>query len=105
MPARFTTLNNAIQKGLKSMAAKSAVSQIEYWEDQLKDVDVSGAKGILSDLHSLKGKLGADDIDGDAVKKLLGSLAEKTKNISGRVENEKVSEQLTGVADGLMKAS
>lgn len=105
MAARFTTLNNAIQKGLKSMAAKTAVSQIEYWEDQLKDVDVTGVKGIQTDLHSLKTKLTADDIDGDAVKKLLASLAEKTKNIAGRVENEKVSEQLAGVADGLAKAS
>ncbi|KKB78927.1 hypothetical protein VW35_10690 [Devosia soli] len=105
MPARFTTLNNAIEKGLKSMAAKTAVSQIEYWEDQLKDVEVSGVKGIQSDLHSLKSKLTADDIDGDAVKKLLASLAEKTKNVSGRVENEKVSEQLAGVAAGLEKAS
>lgn len=104
MPARFTTLNNAIQKGLKSMAAKTAVSQIEYWENQLKDVDVSGVKGIQSDLHSLKSKLSADEIDGDAVKKLLGSLAEKTKNISGRVDNEKVAEQLANVADGLAKA-
>jgi hypothetical protein len=104
MPARFTTLNNAIEKGLKSMAAKTAVSQIEYWEDQLKDVDVSGVKGIQGDLHSLKSKLTADDIDGDAVKKLLASLAEKTKNISGRVEDEKVAQQLEGVADGLEKA-
>jgi len=104
MPARFTTLNNAISKGIKSMTAKSAVSQIEYWEDQLKDVDVSGTKGIQSDLHSLKSKLTADDIDSDAVKKLLGSLAEKTKNISGRVDDQKVSDQLSGVADGLAKA-
>ncbi|QQR40528.1 hypothetical protein [Devosia rhizoryzae] len=104
MPARFTTLNNAISKGLSSMAAKSAVSQIEYWEEQLKDVDVTGVKGIQGDLHSLKSKLTANDIDGEAVKKVLASLAEKTKNISGRVEDEKVSEQLAGVAEGLEQA-
>jgi hypothetical protein len=104
MPARFTTLNNAISKGLQSMAAKSAVSQIEYWEEQLKDVDVTGVKGIQGDLHSLKSKLTADDIDGEAVKKVLASLAEKTKNISGRVEDQKVSEQLAGVAEGLEQA-
>ncbi|NGP17701.1 hypothetical protein [Devosia aurantiaca] len=104
MPARFTTLNNAISKGLSSMAAKSAVSQIEYWEEQLKDVDVTGVKGIQGDLHSLKSKLTADTIDGEAVKKVLASLAEKTKNISGRVEDQKVSEQLAGVAEGLEQA-
>jgi hypothetical protein len=104
MPARFTTLTNAIDKGLKTMAAKSAISQIEYWEDQLKDVDVTGVKGIQSDLHSLKSKLSGDDIDGEAVKKVLASLAEKTKNISGRVEDKKVGEKLEAVADGLEKA-
>jgi uncharacterized protein YdgA (DUF945 family) len=104
MPARFTKLNNAIKDGLASMTAKAAVQQIDYWEDQLKDVEVSGAKGILGDLHSLKTKLQADDIDGEAVKKLLGSLAEKTKKISGRVEDKDVEEQLNGVADGLEAA-
>ncbi len=104
MPARFTTLTNAINKGLKSMAAKSAVTQIEYWEEQLQDVEVTGVKGIQGDLHSLKTKLSADEIDEEAVKKLVASLAEKTKNISGRVEDQKVSEQLSAVAEGLEKA-
>lgn len=101
MPARFTTLNTAFKNGLASMTAKAAVKQIEYWEDQLKDVDVTGVKGIQGDLHSLKTKLQDDEIDGDAVKKLIASLAEKTKNISGRVEDEAVSQQLVAVADGL----
>ena len=101
MPARFTTLNTAFKNGLKSMTTKAAVKQIEYWEDQLKDVDVTGVKGIQGDLHSLKTKLQDDEIDGEAVKKLVASLAEKTKNISGRVEDEAVSQQLVAVADGL----
>jgi hypothetical protein len=104
MPARFTTLTNAINKGLASMAAKSAVQQIEYWEEQLNDVDVSGVKGIQGDLHSLKTKLSADEVDGDAVKKLLSSLAEKTQKVSGRVEDKAVAEKLGAVADGLEKA-
>ena len=83
------------------MAASAAVSQIEYWEGELKDVDVSGSKGILSDLHSLKVKLQADEIDGDAVKALLASLGEKTAKIAGRVDDKAISEQLEGVAKGL----
>ena len=104
MPARFTTLNNAIKGGLASMAANAAVKQIEYWEEQLQDVDVTGVKGIQADLHSLKTKLQADDVDGEAVKKVMASLAEKTRNISGRVDNEGVGEQLNGVAEGLETA-
>lgn len=104
MPARFTTLNTAIKNGLQSMTVNAAVKQIEYWEDQLKDVDVTGVKGIQTDLHSLKSKLQADDIDGDAVKTVLSSLAEKTKNISGRVDDEKVGDQLGTVAEALAAA-
>ena len=104
MPARFTTLNTAIKNGLKSMTVNAAVKQIEYWEDQLKDVEVTGVKGIQTDPHSLKSKLQADDIDGDAVKTVLSSLAEKTKNISGRVDDEKVGTQLGTVAEALAAA-
>jgi hypothetical protein len=104
MPARFTTLNNAIKNGLQSMTVNAAVKQLEYWEDQLKDVEVTGVKGIQADLHSLKSKLQADDIDGDAVKTVLSSLAEKTKNISSRVDDEKVGTQLGTVAEALADA-
>lgn len=101
MPARFTKLDNALKAGLKTMAAKAAVDQIEYWEGQLRDVDVSGSKGILSDLHSLKTKLQADEIDGDAVKKLLADLGDKTLKVAGRVDDKAVSDHLTKVGEGL----
>lgn len=101
MAVRFTKLDNAIAAGLKTMAAKAAVSQIEYWEEQLADVDVSGSKGIVSDLESLKKKLQADEIDGDAVKKLLGSLGEKSTKIAGRFEDKALSEHLAKVGEGL----
>ncbi|KQT82252.1 hypothetical protein [Aurantimonas sp. Leaf443] len=104
MAARFTKLNNAMKSGLETMAVKAAVEQIEYWEEQLAEVEVSGAKGILSDLGSLKTKLQAEEVDGAAVKKLLGSLGEKTAKIAGRVDDEAVSQHLTQVAQGLEKA-
>lgn len=103
MAARFTKLSHAIDAGIETMTAKAAVEQIEYWEDQLKDVDVAGAKGILTDLHSLKGKLQAETVDGAQVGKLLASLGEKTGKIADRVEDEKVAEQLKLVGEGLSK--
>ncbi|WP_082675523.1 hypothetical protein [Aureimonas ureilytica] len=105
MPARFTKLDNAIKAGLKNMAAKAAIDQIEYWEEQLKDVDVSGSKGILADLHSLKTKLQADEVDGDAVKKLLADLGSKTAKVAGRVDDKSVSEHLEKVGKGLEEAA
>lgn len=105
MAARFTKLNNAIKSGLETLAIKAAVEQIDYWQEQLADVETAGAKGIHSDLASLKTKLQADEVDGEAVKKLLGSLADKTEKIAGRVDDEKISEQLAGVGEGLQQAA
>ncbi|MBC8131040.1 MAG: hypothetical protein H7Y08_12060 [Rhizobiaceae bacterium] len=105
MAARFTKLTNAIKTGLKDMQTKAAVDQIEYWEEQMKDLDISGSKGIAADLHSLKVKLQAEEVDGSAVQKLLSDLAEKTAKISGRVEDKAVTEQLTNVSTGLDKAA
>lgn len=101
MAARFTKLNNAIKSGIEDMPAKAAVEQIEYWEDQLKDVEITGAKGILTDLHALKAKLQAEEVDGEQVKKILGQLGEKTGKIGGRVDDEKIAEQLKGVGEAL----
>lgn len=101
MAARFTKLQNALTKGLKSMTVKAAVDQIDYWEEQLADVEVSGAKGILADLKSLKTKLSADEIDEAAVRKLLGELGGKTARIAERVEDEKLGTTLKEVGSGL----
>ena len=103
MAARFTKLNNAIKAGLAETPVKAAVEQIEYWEDQLKDVDATGAKGITTDLHSLKTKLQAGDVDGDAVVKLLKQLGDKTSKIAGKVDDEKVAEQLENLGAELGK--
>ncbi|WP_152046415.1 hypothetical protein [Aureimonas psammosilenae] len=101
MAARFTKLTHALEKGLKDMAAKAAIEQIEYWEEQLQGVEVSGTKGIVTDLHALKTKLQADDIDGAAVAKLLDDLGAKTVRVAGRVEDEKLSATLRQVGEGL----
>lgn len=105
MAARFTKLQNALSKGLKTMTAKAAIEQIDYWEEQLADVDISGAKGIHADLKSLKTKLSADEIDEAAVKKLLSELGGKTARIAGRVDDEKLGQTLKDVGDGLEKSA
>jgi hypothetical protein len=104
MAARFTKLQNALNKGLKDMAAKAAVEQIEYWEGELEKVDVSGAKGIMTDLKSLKTKLSADDVDGAVVKKLLADLGAKTSRIAERVEDDKLGATLKDVGSKIEAA-
>lgn len=101
MAARFTKLQNALTKGLKTMTAKAAVDQIEYWEGELEGVEVSGAKGIVSDLHSLKTKLQADEIDEAAVKKLLADLGGKTSRLADRVDDEKLGATLKDVGGNI----
>lgn len=86
MPARFTTLNNALEKGLDGVKPDAAVAQIEYWEGELKGVDVAGVKGLLHDLESLKKKLQADEVDGEAIKALVRKLGGETGRIAGRVD-------------------
>ena len=104
MPARFTTLNNAIEKGLDSVKPDAASKQIEYWEGELKTVDVSGAKGLLHDLESLKKKLSGDEPDGDAIKTLLAKIGAETTRIAGRAEDEKVAAKLKELGEKLEAA-
>ncbi|CAN5190612.1 hypothetical protein BH09PSE2_BH09PSE2_05280 [soil metagenome] len=104
MAARFTTLSNALDKNFEGLSPKAAVTQIEYWEDQLKSVEVSGVKGLLGDLHSLKMKLSADPIDEEAIKKLVGKIGGETGRIAGRTEDEKISAKLEEVGQKLEAA-
>ena len=103
MAARFTTLANALEKGLESLKADAGVKQIEYWENELKDVEVAGVKGLLHDLESLKKKLQADDVDGAAVKTLLAKIGGETVRMAGR-SDEKVQDKLKEVGEKLEAA-
>ena len=100
MAARFTTLVHALDKGLAHMTADAGVKQIDYWENELKDVDVSGVKGLLHDLESLKKKLQADEVDGKTVKTLLAKIGGETVRIAGR-SDEKIQPKLHEVGEKL----
>lgn len=105
MPARFTTLSNALDKGVETMKPDAAIKQIEYWENELKGVEISGVKGLLGDLESLKKKLQADEPDGDAIRKLVAKIGGETGRIAGRAEDDKVGEKLKDVGERLEKAA
>ena len=103
MPARFTTLNNALEKGIDTIKADAGIKQIEYWENELKDVDVSGVKGLLHDLEALKKLLGADEPDTAKVKALVHKIGGETTRIGGRAD-EKTADKIKELGGKLEKA-
>ena len=104
MPARFTSLNNAVEKGLETLKPAAGAKQIDTWTAELEKIEVSGSKGLLHDLESLKKKLEADEPDGEAVKKLLVKIGGETSRIAGRVDDEKLAATLKTLGEQLEKA-
>ena len=104
MPARFTTLHNQLEKGLETVKADAGVKQIDYWENELKAVEVSGVKGLVHDLDALKKKLAADEPDTAAVKTLLAKIGGETVRIAGRLDDEKAAAKVKEIGEMLEKA-
>lgn len=105
MPNYAATLK-ALKGGVQSITAKAAVKNIESWETTLADVEVSGVKTLLKDLDSLKKQLSKDEIDGDAVRKLVAKLGKETVTIAGRMDGKdagkvrEIGEALSASAEG-----
>ena len=104
MPKYDATLK-ALKAGVQNMTAKAAVKNIEGWEAELENVEVSGVKTLLKDLESLKKQLEKEEIDGGAVRKLVAKLGKETVTIAGRVDGKnagkikEIGEALTAGAD------
>ena len=103
MPARFTATNKALDGGLDKVAPADAIKVIEYWEEQMKDVQGAGAKTLLHDLASLKTHLGADKIDAAGVRKLTHKLGLETSKLGGG--DDAVSKHVKELGDKLAHAT
>ena len=86
MPARFAATMTAFAAGAKSMTPAAAVKNIEAWEAHLATVEVSGVKGLSSNLGRLKRMLRAEPLDGAAIGKLMLTIAGETGRIAGRAD-------------------
>jgi hypothetical protein len=103
MPTYDATIK-ALKAGAKSMTVNAAVKNIERWEATLDKLEVTGVKTIVKDLESLKKHLHKDEIDGDAVRKLIAKLGKETVSIAGRTEG-KNAEKVKALGEALSQAS
>lgn len=99
MPQFAATIKH-IQEGVKGFTISAAVKNIEGWEEALKDMDAPGAKGIVRDLESLKKQLQKDEIDGEAVQKLVAKLGKETIAMAGKADSKK-ADQVKALGEAL----
>ena len=62
MAIKFAGTMNAINRGLDATKPTKGADMVEDWEAALADTEVSGAKGILRDLGSLRKQLEKDTL-------------------------------------------
>ncbi len=102
MPQFAATIKH-IKEGVKGFTISAAVKNIEGWEETLKDVETPGVKGIVRDLEALKKHLHKDELDGEAIKKLVAKLAKETVTLAGKSEGDK-AEKIKSLGEALTEA-
>jgi hypothetical protein len=103
MPQFATTIKH-IGEGVKGFTISAAVKNIEGWEKTLENVETPGAKGIIRDLERLKKLIQSDEIDGEAVKKVVAKLGQETVAMAGRAEGAK-AEKIKDLGEALSGAA
>lgn len=103
---RFKTTLDAIKGGVKSFTVEKATTNIEGWEDYLSKHDHEGVKKVVADLAKLKKLLHAKELDGEAIKKLVGKMGKDTVAVAGDAHNadanhiRELGEALSKAAEG-----
>ena len=85
----------AAQGGLTDMPIGAAVSNIEGWEQRLRNADNPALIPIADNLEALQVELQSEQIDGQQVGRMLVQLGEQTIEAASMAEPE--------VADGLVR--
>ncbi|SFP67341.1 hypothetical protein [Sphingomonas rubra] len=102
MAVKFAGTMNAINRGLDATKPAKGADMVEDWEAALADLDVTGAKGILRDLASLRKQLEKDSPDADRVHALLHRLGAATTKIADKAETNQ--EKLKALGEALTEA-
>ena len=90
MPQFDATIKH-IKEGVKSLSISAAVKNIEGWEATLEKVEAPGTKTIIKDLENLKKHLHAEELDGEAIRKLIIKLGKETVAISKKTDTKNAS--------------
>ena len=102
MAIKFAGTMNAINRGLEETKPNKGADMVEDWEAALADLEVSGAKGILRDLGSLRKQLEKDQPDADRVHALLHRLGAATTKIADKAD--KSQDKLKALGEALTEA-
>ncbi len=102
MAVKFAGTLNAINRGLDGTKAAKGAEMIEDWEAALADVDVTGAKGILRDLASLRKQLEQSEPNADRIHSLLHRLGGATTRIAEKAE--KSQDKLKALGEALTES-
>ncbi|WP_294352168.1 hypothetical protein [uncultured Sphingomonas sp.] len=102
MAVKFAGTMNAINRGLESTKPAKGADMVEDWEAALADSDVSGAKGILRNLASLRKQLEKDSPDANRVHALLHRLGAATTKIADKAD--KSQDKLKALGEALTEA-
>jgi uncharacterized protein YmfQ (DUF2313 family) len=102
MAVKFAGTMNAINRGLDATKPAKGADMVEDWEAALADLDVTGAKGILRDLASLRKQLEKDAPDADRVHALLHRLGAATTKIADKADTN--GEKLKALGEALTEA-
>ncbi len=101
---KFKTTMDAFQGGVKKLPIDKAVQNIEGWEDYLHKHEGEGVKAVLADLGKLKKLLQADEVDSEAVNKLLEKVGKDTVKVAGK-ENNAEGKHIRELGEALISAS
>ncbi|MBM6576016.1 hypothetical protein KCP91_06500 [Microvirga sp. SRT01] len=102
MAVKFAGTMNAINRGLDETKPDKGAHMVEDWEAALADLDLTGAKGILRDLGSLRKQLEKDTPDADRVHALLHRLGVATTKIADKAD--KSQDKLKALGEALTEA-
>lgn len=102
MAIKFAGTLNAINRGLETTKPAKGADLIEDWETALADLDVTGSKGILRDLASLRKQLEKDAPDADRIHALLHRLGAATTKIADKAEGSQ--DKLKSLGQALTEA-
>jgi hypothetical protein len=102
MAVKFAGTMNAINRGLDETKPSKGADMVEDWEAALADLDISGSKGILRDLGSLRKQLEKETPDADRVHALLHRLGTATTKIADKAD--KSQDKLKALGEALTEA-